>query len=161
MAVIHLGGRLPDRSSDRPGSSGGPPSDASLLGLAPGGVCHACRVTTTAVGSYPTFSPLPVRVDRRSFFCGTFQGLPPPGVTRHPALWSSDFPLELKNSSDRRPTLPRNLFFPNGLVGQPVGSDVLFSGYMYYIHRLQTAQTFAGCLIERLKIGRLDPVLST
>jgi hypothetical protein len=30
-----------------------------LLGLAPAGVYHAARVTTHAVGSYPTFSPLP------------------------------------------------------------------------------------------------------
>ena len=30
-----------------------------LLGLAPGGVCHASPVTSAAVGSYPTLSPLP------------------------------------------------------------------------------------------------------
>jgi hypothetical protein len=30
-----------------------------LFGLAPAGVYHAARVTTSAVGSYPTFSPLP------------------------------------------------------------------------------------------------------
>ena len=30
-----------------------------LFGLAPAGVYHAIRVTTNAVGSYPTFSPLP------------------------------------------------------------------------------------------------------
>ena len=31
-----------------------------LLGLAPGGVCHAGDVTAAAVRSYRTFSPLPV-----------------------------------------------------------------------------------------------------
>jgi dimethylaniline monooxygenase (N-oxide forming) len=30
-----------------------------LFGLAPGGVCHAAHVTSGAVGSYPTLSPLP------------------------------------------------------------------------------------------------------
>ena len=28
----------------------------------------------------------------RSVFCGPFQGLLPPGVTRRPPLWSPDFP---------------------------------------------------------------------
>ncbi len=33
--------------------------DSSLFGLAPCGVCHARRITATAVRSYRTFSPLP------------------------------------------------------------------------------------------------------
>ncbi len=33
--------------------------------------------------------------NRRYLFCGTFLGSPPLGVTQHPTLWSSDFPLEL------------------------------------------------------------------
>src|SRR5688572_1480688 len=32
-----------------------------IFGLAPTGVCRAVRVATNAVGSYPTFSPLPPR----------------------------------------------------------------------------------------------------
>ncbi len=31
----------------------------SLFGFAPGGVYHAASVARNAVGSYPTFSPLP------------------------------------------------------------------------------------------------------
>ncbi len=45
-----------------------------LFGLAPAGVYHAIRVTTNAVGSYPTFSPLPSvesLYTRRFVFCGT------------------------------------------------------------------------------------------
>ena len=34
-------------------------SSALLFGLAPRGVCRAPDVATGAVGSYPTFSPLP------------------------------------------------------------------------------------------------------
>ena len=49
-----------------------------------------------AVGSYPTFSPLP-QPDRfrlrRFVFCGAHIGLLRLGVTQHPALWSPDFPL--------------------------------------------------------------------
>lgn len=49
------------------------------------------RVTPSPVGSYPTVAPLP------SFEGGIVSvalslGLPPPGVTRLPALWSPDFP---------------------------------------------------------------------
>ena len=43
--IIHLGCRLPDTSCDLPGSSGGPPSNAPLFGLAPGGVYLASPVT--------------------------------------------------------------------------------------------------------------------
>ena len=34
----------------------------SLFGVAPGGACLAVSVTADAVGSYPTFSPLPSHV---------------------------------------------------------------------------------------------------
>ena len=57
-AAIPLGPPLLTASSSLPGS------DAShaitpLFGLAPDEVCHAVRVTTSAVGSYSTISPLP------------------------------------------------------------------------------------------------------
>ena len=65
----------------------GPPS---LLGLAPGGVCHATAVTGGAVRSYRTLSPLPPGpvIDRNCGFGGLLSvalslGSPPPGVTRH------------------------------------------------------------------------------
>ncbi len=37
-----------------------------LLGFAPDGACHANIVTNTAVGSYPTVSPLPVFPEKPS-----------------------------------------------------------------------------------------------
>ena len=43
--AIYLGLMLPSGSSDLPRSSGGPPSDAPLFGLAPGGVYQAPIVT--------------------------------------------------------------------------------------------------------------------
>lgn len=51
-----------------------------LFGLAPGGVCRAAPVSGSAVGSYPTLSPLPRHHSGlaaalkagRSAFCGTF-----------------------------------------------------------------------------------------
>lgn len=44
-----------------------------LLDLAPSGVYHAIVVTTDAVSSYLTFSPLPRFTPGRYFFCGTFR----------------------------------------------------------------------------------------
>jgi len=68
-AVIPLGDMLPCRSCSLPGS------DAShviapLFGLAPDGVYRAVRVTTSAVSSYLTLSPLPDICGRRRYpFC--------------------------------------------------------------------------------------------
>lgn len=60
--VIHLAPILLLGSSDLPGDSGGQPSNASLFGLAPGGVCQASDVATGAVSSYLAFSPLPNQI---------------------------------------------------------------------------------------------------
>jgi len=76
-AIIHLGRQLPDGSSDLPGSSASH-AIAPLFGLAPDGVCHAVRVTTPAVSSYLTISPLPAPAFAgrwRYAFCCTFHRL--------------------------------------------------------------------------------------
>ncbi len=95
-AIIPLGRASPRASSGLPGSSGGQPSNAPLRGLAPDGVCRATSVTGRAVGSYSTFSPLPEHrlLDIRAvcFSVALSSRSPSPGVTRHPALWSPDFP---------------------------------------------------------------------
>jgi len=66
-------------------------STRSLFGVAPGGACHAAAVTSRAVGSYPTVSPLPVRLPKqphgRFIFCGAFRRVTPPG--RYPAPFLS------------------------------------------------------------------------
>jgi hypothetical protein len=46
----------------------GEPEAPSLFGLAPCGVCPACRITATAVRSYRTFSPLPWRCRKGGMF---------------------------------------------------------------------------------------------
>jgi len=58
--VIHLGQASPPASSDLPGPGAGH-TTRSLFGLAPGGVYPATPVTRSAVRSYRTFSPLPVK----------------------------------------------------------------------------------------------------
>ncbi len=74
-ATIHLGRPLPDASRNQPGrlawKSAGVSSASSLFGFAPGGVYHAGPVAGPAVGSYPTFSPLPQAHLRRFDLCGT------------------------------------------------------------------------------------------
>ena len=60
--------RSPDRFRSRDGPSHGP-----LFGLAPDGVYRAASLALGAVGSYPTFSPLPRPKPWRFVFCGTFR----------------------------------------------------------------------------------------
>ncbi len=81
MMAIYLGYALQRTSSSLPGAYGGagntpdPKSTGStrpLFGLAPGGVCHAPYVAGRAVGSYPTFSPLPGNPSRNQRVKGEF-----------------------------------------------------------------------------------------
>ena len=66
--------RLPDPM--RPGAT-------SLFGLAPGGACHAVPVARSAVGSYPTLSPLPPPKPKGGLLSVALSlGSPPAGVTR-------------------------------------------------------------------------------
>ena len=71
----------------------------SLFGLAPGGACRAVPVTRSAVGSYPTLSPLPPWPKPKGGLLSVALSLgsPPAGVTRRlvtvePGL-SSPLPL--------------------------------------------------------------------
>ena len=62
VTVIPLGAWSPTPSSSLPAASlSGRAVPRCLFGLAPAGVCRATAVTSCAVGSYPTVSPLPVR----------------------------------------------------------------------------------------------------
>ena len=88
--VIHLGYASPHTSSDLPGNSAGH-TIVPLFGLAPGGVYTAADVTTSAVRSYRTISPLP-RKRGGIFSVALAVGSRRPGITWHPALWSPDFP---------------------------------------------------------------------
>jgi len=93
--IIPLGPRLPGASSDLPGSLGGPPSNAPLFGLAPGGVFQAGGVATAAGELLPHLFTLTVDVPRRSGLCGTFPGVAPAGDYPAPC------PVELGLSSGR------------------------------------------------------------
>ena len=101
-------GRAGDRCRSRP----------SLFGLSPGGVCPATAVTSGAVRSYRTVSPLPKSLGRRRFvFCGTFPGLAagcrwqPPRPTES-GLSSPVAPMRTRRSG--RPGLSRA-----GIVAPP------------------------------------------
>ena len=75
-----------------------------LFGLAPDGVFRAASLALGAVRSYHTFSPLPLTeingglssvalsVEKSSNFSPTYIPYPAAKVTRHRALWCSDFP---------------------------------------------------------------------
>ena len=82
-----------------PGAWVGPTSCAPLFGLAPCGVCPARRVTTPAVRSYRTFSPLPPLASQElggMFSVALSLGSPPLAVSQHTALRSPDGPPQLR-----------------------------------------------------------------
>jgi hypothetical protein len=97
---------LPTASSSLPGTLTGRAAPRPLFGLAPGGVYHATPVTRRAVRSYRTISPLPVPggACAPSAIGGVLSAALSvasrrPGVTRHPALWSSDFPRRHRDAA--------------------------------------------------------------
>ena len=130
MTIIPLAPPSLAGSSDLPGDSDGPSAaglrrGASLFGLAPCGVLPATRVTTGAVRSYRTFSPLPLALARFSaaarrravyFLCHFPSGCPdralpgalPCGVrTFLPAFAPCGAPAERSSGSLRRARLHR------------------------------------------------------
>src|SRR5690606_23782754 len=103
-AIIHLGQPSPAASSNLPGSplgTGGATTGHSgrmlpYLVLLQAGFTVPRRVTTRAVRSYRTFSPLPAQPGRLRlgglFSVALSMGSRPPGVTWRPARGSPDFP---------------------------------------------------------------------
>jgi hypothetical protein len=122
-ATIYLGRKSPCTSSSPPGTrrlqAKGTSSTStslrrplSLLGLAPGGGCLAARIAADAGGLLHhlfTLAPSPppnllqilanlgegLRMESIMSLWPDPRSYPRPGVTRHRALWSTDFPLNL------------------------------------------------------------------
>ena len=92
------GYRLPGTSCNRPGSSGGPPSDASLFGFAPDGVYPASPVTRRTGALLPHRFTLTRHQAKNRLMPGGLLSValafasPRLHVMEHPALWCSDFP---------------------------------------------------------------------
>ena len=63
-----------------------------LLGLAPGGGCLAARIAADAGGLLHHLFTLAGAYSGSLFLWPNPAGCPAPGVTRHHALWSADFP---------------------------------------------------------------------
>ncbi len=70
--IIPLAPLLPVGSSNQPESSDGPPSNALLFGLAPGGACLAPDVATETGELLPHRFTLTPPLARRSAFCCAF-----------------------------------------------------------------------------------------
>ena len=95
---------LPRRSSCQPGPlgrwrpcgrypvSGTGPRARPLFGIAPGGACRAVLVAKSAVGSYPTVSPLPLRTGEVSSLWRFPWGYPRRALPGALANGSPDFP---------------------------------------------------------------------
>jgi len=120
--IISLGFELPRTSSDLPedldrasrfARLARSPASVFLFGLAPGDAYRASDVTITAVGSYPTVSPLPEpqRPDgipspwpSAVWFLWCWCRIAPPGNYPAPCPWSPDFPPDAR-SIERSPSL--------------------------------------------------------
>ena len=90
-AAICLGRPSPGVSSGLPAARAVRVAPRRLFGLAPIGGYRATAVTSGAVGSYPTFSPLPAETGG-IFSVALSVASRRPGVTWQSTLWSSDFP---------------------------------------------------------------------
>jgi hypothetical protein len=100
-----------------------PPSGAdapSLFGLAPGGACHAVPVARSAVGSYPTLSPLPAPLARlgRFAFCGAIPRIAPGGRYPPPCHCGARTFLDAKKRRDRPTIWPASLLRRKAGQGQ-------------------------------------------
>lgn len=91
---------LPLGSSDTPEGGAGRSKSLPIRSCSRWGL-HSRKVASALVSSYLTFPPLPssycyTHLHRRFWrYLSVALSLesPPLGVTQHPALWSSDFPL--------------------------------------------------------------------
>ena len=90
--IIPLVPLLPAGSSNLPESLDGPPSNALLFGLAPGGVCLAADVTIGTGKLLPHRFTLTLLARGGLFSVALSCSSPRLGVTQHPALRSPDFP---------------------------------------------------------------------
>jgi len=118
-AIIHLGQPSPAASSDLPGSPFGTDGADVLplpyLVLLQAGFAVPRAVTSRAVRSYRTFSPLPGLVRRpvrRYIFCGTFHGLAP--SRRYLAPCPKEPGLSSATSSVTAIALPTPTFLDSG-----------------------------------------------
>jgi len=144
VMIIPLGPRLPGPPATYPGASGGPPSNAPLFGLAPGGFSKPAMSPLPLVSSYLTFSPLPWTYHGGLVSEALSLGCPagdypapclwssdfPPAASRRPAIiWPASRPCGLKTSGRGQPSpliniLPRRRLLVNGPVSRFVGQMV-------------------------------------
>ena len=126
-AVIPLEPALPLVSSSLPRDNGWAVLSIPIRGLAPDGVCRAASVAGSAVGSYPTVSPLPDRASsvRRSVLCCTFlevtfTGGYPASCPVEPGLSSKSFDFAIACFTMNHNTMTRSEMFSQSRLSDPV-----------------------------------------
>src|SRR5437879_5457064 len=121
--VISLGWLSPATSCGLPAAQTTRAGSRCLLGLAPTGGCRAAPVARRAVGSYPTFSPLPFGEKGRSVFCGPFRRLAAP--RRYLAVCPTELGLSSARPSSRRTATIAPYRLPRGkLLTGRVGASL-------------------------------------
>src|ERR1044071_6600593 len=117
--VISLGWLSPATSRGLPAARTTRAGSRCLLGLAPTGGYRATPVARRAVGSYPTFSPLPLDTGR-FVFCGPVRRLAAP--RRYLAVCPTELGLSSARRSNRRTATIAPYRRPAPKVPAPQGS---------------------------------------
>ena len=108
--IIYLGPVLPPDSIDLPESQAKRAVSPLLVGLSPGGVYQATAVAGDTGELLPRLFTLTLPIGEGGMFSVALSlGLPPLGVTQHPALWSPDFPRARKAPAITPSALPRSI----------------------------------------------------
>ncbi len=139
--TIPLARPLPAGSSCQPGSAGarrpcGRTRARSLFGIAPGGACHAGPVASPPVGSYPTVSPLPARMQAVCSLWRFPWGCPRRALPGTFTSWSPDFPRDHVASRSSGPP-HMAAYGRNTRAGQPLrrqscqGRATLLTGHSH------------------------------
>ena len=113
-ATISLGPTLPSGSSSLPGAQRGRAVPCPQADVAPAWPCSQwglpgrAHCWTRRWSLTPPFHPHRSLTRAAVVFCGPVRGFPRPGVARHRALWSADFPRapfgKLRTPTVARPT---------------------------------------------------------
>jgi hypothetical protein len=152
-AIIPLGARVatrlqqPTRGSDGASSAVFPCGGSPLFGLAPDGGCLAARLAADAGGllhrRFTLAWPLPIPSFRGNMGWGKARqcaslwpypaGRPAPGVTRHRALRSADFPRSRKRDRDRPADLDTtdNISYKSSSISARIADFMSFRNGLY------------------------------
>lgn len=147
MTVIPLGARLPAPSSNLPGRHG-PGRPPSLFGLAPDGVCRACRVAAASGGLLPHRFTLTAQSRAAVCFLWRCPRVAPPGC--YPASCPVEPGLSSPGQRPAATVCPAPAVLIGGSAGGSFRNVLLFCSIMKGLKYVQTLSSVR----QRRRFGR-------